>query len=512
MGTRFIVAVLWLVAGCGGGSPAIDNPDASNGCPAGQHASNGTCIPDGVPDAMPDSMRDGQVVHETFASICNKNGNDSFMQGFVLEWSTLGLASCEEIGAFLETQTNLAFTFSATRRVGDGSQQFRPWALDNHVVEALAALPRLGSLALEGQPFITDLSPLGAMPELRLLAVADCRAHDFSFVQNLSLIGFQVENEPVDSLAPLTSQSQLTQIVLVDTHTPDLSPLAELAQLQSVIVTKNGVTSAAPLAGLTGLTRLSLNDNSVTDLTPVAGLTELVDLSMRNNQVTSAAPVANLTKLKTLTLSANRITDLSPLAGLAGLTSLAVDQNTVASFAPLANLVNLTTLNLNRTGLADLAALSANTKLATLFISDNPVTDLAALKQLAPLRVLAVERLASATTPFDVATVATLTQLRSLAISGDRLTDLAVVDRLTNLEALIASGNAIVDVTPAGKLAKLTRLELATNKITSVDALAPLLGLTTFVADNNPIDPVHCPIAPTARSPVLAAFCALRQP
>jgi len=129
-----------------------------------------------------------------------------------------------------------------------------------------------------------------------------------------------------------------------------------------------------------------------------------------------------------------------------------------------------------------------------------------------PLRALAVERLGRGATPLDVATVGTLTQLRSLAISGNKLSDLAVVEPLINLEALVAAGNAIVDVGPAGRLANLRRLELDVNLITNLDALAPLERLTRFVIAGNAIDKAHCPVAPTAKSAVLATFCAGLRP
>lgn len=495
-----------VVAGCGGGSPGRDIPDAPRGCPAGQHASNDECVPDSPPEA-------GVNPPETFASLCSKHLDDQGMQAFLLEWSTLGITGCDGVGSLLETQDSLAFTFSAIRRVDDaGRLEFRPWAITNTVVAALAALPRLTSLAFGNQPAVSDLSPLGKMPALETLRVSGCGAHDLAFVQKLALISLEVRNESVDSLAPLASETQLQHLVLVDTQNADLAPLAGLTQLRSLTVTKNAVVSAAPVAGMTELTQLALDDNGITDLAPVAGLAKLTDLAVRNNKVASIAPLANLTRLTSLALSNNKITDLTPVGQLAGLTSLAIDQNAIASFAPLTKLVALTTLNLNRTGLADLAAIAANTKLETLFLSDNPVTDLAALKQHAALRVLAVERLRNASTPFDAATVGTLIELRSLAISGNKLSDLTVVDRLTNLEALIAAGNAIVDVAPAGRLTRLTRLELNVNLITNIDALAQLERLTTFVISGNTIDVGHCPVAPLAKSPVLSTFCASLRP
>jgi len=374
MRTYLILAMLSVAAGCGGGSSALDTPDAPAGCPTGQHASNGQCVPDDMSDAPTNPPS------ERFASLCNKHLDDAGMQSFVLEWSTLGIDGCDRIGAYLEPQLAVAFTFSETRRLdGTAGVQFRPWRINNTVVAALAGLPNVEFFELNDQPLVTDLSAIGKMRTLQDLHVSGSGVHDFSFVRELNLFTFTVRNERVDSLVPLSSQVRLTELTLVDTGNADLSPIAGLTQLSTLVVTKNAVTSAAPVAGLAQLHSLTLDDNELSDVAPVAGLTELTELSLRDNKLTSLAPLTHLTHLQALTLSNNTLTDIAPLAGLGKLRSLAIDQNAITSFAPLTTLVELTTLNLNRTGLSSLDAIATNTKLVSLFISDNPVTDLAAL-------------------------------------------------------------------------------------------------------------------------------------
>ena len=52
----------------------------------------------------------------------------------------------------------------------------------------------------------------------------------------------------------------------------DLSPLAELRELELVEVPRSRVADLAPLAGLTGLRQLDLSRTRVSDLRPLAGL------------------------------------------------------------------------------------------------------------------------------------------------------------------------------------------------------------------------------------------------
>ena len=59
-----------------------------------------------------------------------------------------------------------------------------------------------------------------------------------------------------------------------------------------------------------------LEANKITDLTPLANLTQLQTLRLRHNYIVDISPLANLTKLKELDLVDNLILDISALQGL----------------------------------------------------------------------------------------------------------------------------------------------------------------------------------------------------
>ena len=73
-----------------------------------------------------------------------------------------------------------------------------------------------------------------------------------------------------------------------------------------------------PLAHLTNLIELDLGGNHV-DLTPLAGLNNLQTLVLWGNQITDLTLLAHLNNLTELYLGGNQIEDLSPLVANPGL-------------------------------------------------------------------------------------------------------------------------------------------------------------------------------------------------
>jgi internalin A len=512
--SRFL-GVLCVVAACsdsapkhgpGDPDPADPDPGGPPVCDAGMHIVNGVCVPDPPNNPPP---------RDTFASLCKAalDSHDQLeresMSDFVLQWAQLGISGCDNIGAHLETQATLAFTFEdPPRRDAEGMIRYRPWQIDNGVVKALSALPALGSLTLELMPRVNDLSPLANTATLKELQVVGCAATDFSFLAETDLETLSIRSQGIDSLVPLEHLASLVGLTLIETQTPDLTSLAKRGTLRSLVVTHNHVTDATPLENLIALHELVLDDNQIASIIPLRNLIALRTLSIRNNQITDLAPISHSIGLTSLMLRGNAIADLSAIRNFRQLKTLDVAGNPIASFEPISEISGLTSLNVNATGITSLNPIQANTNLEALFISRNPLRfgGLSLLPTMPALRTLAVESVVSQT-PLDVTTLALLTQLTSLAISGDELDDLDVVASLPNLTALVANDNAITDVTPAGTLTKLTRLEIRKNGVTDLEPLAPLQALVTFDASDNAIDSEHCPVAPVAKSQVLSDFC-----
>jgi len=139
------------------------------------------------------------------------------------------------------------------------------------------------------------------------------------------------------------------------------------------------ITDLSPLANLTNLQVLHLGNNQITDLSPLANLTNLQILHLSNNQITDLSPLANLTNLQVLYLSNNQITDITPLANLTNLGGpygvLGLDNNLINDISPLENLTNLQWLQLDNNLITDLSPLYKLENLTFYTLKGNPVSD-----------------------------------------------------------------------------------------------------------------------------------------
>ena len=106
---------------------------------------------------------------------------------------------------------------------------------------------------------------------------------------------------------------------LGNTQVSDLSPLAELKNLEVLGFQYTQVSDLSPLTEFNSLKNLSLYNTQVSDLSPLAELRNLELLGFANTQVKDLSPLANLKNLEVLGLVNTQVRDLSPLANLKSL-------------------------------------------------------------------------------------------------------------------------------------------------------------------------------------------------
>ena len=140
----------------------------------------------------------------------------------------------------------------------------------------------------------------------------------------------------------------------------DISPLADLTNLEFLILEDNSISDISPLAGLTNLEFLILSNNTISDISVVAGLTNLTGLSLEGNSVSDISAVARLTNLTSLGLGNNAISDISAVVGLTNLTFLGLDNNAISDISAVAGLTNLRFLLLADNSISDLSPLVEN--------------------------------------------------------------------------------------------------------------------------------------------------------
>jgi len=175
--------------------------------------------------------------------------------------------------------------------------------------------------------------------------------------------------EPV-KFEDATLQAVVEEILWVQSPTPsdmlgftylearglDITSVVGLEYAKNLFTLRLGdnqyIADVTPLAGLTNLTTLILNQNCIADLSPLAGLVNLTELDVHHNQFRDITPLAGLTKLRRLALRENAIRDISPLAGLTGLDTLVLSVTEVNDISPLLGMKSLQHLDLRECPLA----------------------------------------------------------------------------------------------------------------------------------------------------------------
>ena len=93
----------------------------------------------------------------------------------------------------------------------------------------------------------------------------------------------------------------------------DLSGIAAMHQLETMIVTHHAIETIAEVAALTRLKSLFLFNNRINNLEGIEGLQYLEQLYVQCNQLSSIKPIRNLLNLKEVYISDNNLTSLDGL-------------------------------------------------------------------------------------------------------------------------------------------------------------------------------------------------------
>ncbi|MFZ3002782.1 MAG: leucine-rich repeat domain-containing protein [Undibacterium umbellatum] len=381
---------------------------------------------------------------------------------------------------------------------------------------SLAQLKQLESLELKQCPWLTDISILQSLPQLRNLVVQSSRLIDIKplealiSLQSLDLSGCELISDLaplkvltslqsldlpgyglITDLAPLKALTSLQSFNMFGCkHITDLVPLQTLTNLKSIDFSWSGsITDLTPLKALIGLHSVNLSGcREITDFTPLQTLTNLESLDLSEcREFTNLASLQALISLQSLNLAGcGKIADLTPLKALTSLHKLTLSRcGEITDLTPLQTLTNLKSLSLNGGQIADLTALHSFTSLQSLYLSDSEhVIDLTPLKVFTSLQSLA---LPSSEDIIDLTPLKALTSLRSLDLSGcEEVVDLTPLKSLVNLQLLNLGGcRRISNLFPLQTLTALRSLYLyGCNKITDLTPLRKLVNLEALDLSN----------------------------
>ena len=402
-------------------------------------------------------------------------------------------------------------------------------------IEPLAALTGLKKLIIYTNQ-ISDITPLGRLTALEDLNISYNHIADLSALsslRNLKYLSFQTNS--VSDLAPLSGLVNLVLLHLSDNRpVRDLSALAGLPRLRTLILSHNRITDISPLGGLVGLETLSIRRNEVTDIQPLASMRELRSLDISGNPIEDFTPLAKLDlyelrlrvlgiselpplshmrRLFTLDLGYNKISDLSPLDSLLGqLDNLDLAYNRISDVSDLRELQRVRRLDLRWNAVSDLSPITEQSiwrrESASLRLTGNPLGGPALLVQIPALESwgVSVEREEVLTVPDS-----NLRVLIGQAIAGNSvfvdepltrdsirrlgtlfgfdagITDLSGIESATNLRAVALGSNAISDLSPLADLRNVVVLDLNDNLVSDLAPLMAIGSLEELHINNNPL-------------------------
>jgi Leucine-rich repeat (LRR) protein/putative cell wall-binding protein len=409
-------------------------------------------------------------------------------------------------------------------------------------LEGLQHASNLQTLDLSGNTII-DLKPIENLHQLRRLYLSSTPITNFDSVANLvNLTELDLSNNQISDLRPISYLKNLTNLYLNSNLITDLSPLSNLLNLESLSLGENKIADITKLSTLSNLQSLDLYDNEITDISPLSSLTKLTEVLLDRNFIPNKQNQYSFTINK-------EYHAINVFEG--GKTTFVMNwfYNGEESFEYIMNRKNQFTLesknqkvrgsyernsnaiNVDGTesGQDELTIKFANPELNQIIhvnvIEDGEVNfpdshlkeainsqlnrdqDTPILKsELTQLEFIGanskgiknLEGLQYASNIIslnlsgnqitDISPIANLTKLYSLSLDQNQITDITPLVNLKNLFGPVyLNHNQINDLSPLAKLTNLNSLFLNNNKIVDISPLSKLTNLFTLVLDINPI-------------------------
>lgn len=200
------------------------------------------------------------------------------------------------------------------------------------------------------------------------------------------LVGFAT----LENLDYFSGLSKLKTLDLrFDKQVTDLSPLANLKNLEELNIWGTGVSDLSPLAGLEKLKFINARMTKITDLSSVVKIKNLTAIDLLRTEVSDISPLAKMEKMTEIMLCTTKVEDLSPLYPIAKrITYLDLCNTPFRKFEDLKQFTNLDTLKLWGLPLGKLDFLSGLKKLEELDLSGAEFESLAPLYEIKSLRKL----------------------------------------------------------------------------------------------------------------------------
>lgn len=248
-------------------------------------------------------------------------------------------------------------------------------------LQMLSSLTQLRNLCIRNCPLsATDLSIIGALPNLEFLILTDCSLTNISGLSNASrLVSLDLRNNAIKDLSPLSFLENLSVVNLSSNALTNLSPLSALENLTVLDVSYNSLTSLVPLATCPKLTTLVASNNQIGAMPVFNDTTVLTSLELSNNDLTDISALDQYTSLTGLALSYNQITDVSSLAALDRLTVVDISHNEITALPTWSKSCALVEIDASYNKINSVYPLSGLMKLNYVTLDHNKISNINSL-------------------------------------------------------------------------------------------------------------------------------------
>ncbi len=314
--------------------------------------------------------------------------------------------------------------------------------------------------------------------------------HDVSFLKTLDISG----NTAINSVTPLEKISTLSYLNIAGTGVSDLQPVANLFDMQTLIMNNTAVVNLNPLSGLSRLKEIDFSGSRVTSIEPLLKLPEIKSIIMDSTNVSDVGSISRMKRLEevyadgvnSMPLHVNRILDSLPEVLIIYRTKyledwwnkLPIEWKEIFSLKEkvdeqpdriqLHRVSYIRKMNLNgAVNVGGLVPLAVLTRLEELNISNQQINDLTPLSYISRLQVLDF----SNTPVSDLSFIGSHKTLRELNCANSPVSDLTPIIGLQSLIKLNISGTQVTKLDPVATCNNLQELDCYNTRINNLKSL-----------------------------------------
>ena len=360
------------------------------------------------------------------------------------------------------------------------------------IYQEIGKIWKTESLDISVFPYITEISPLSKLNELRSLNISGTHVDDLIPIRNLTrLESLDVSKTMVTTLAPLRYAINLKNLNISQTGIEDLEAVRAFPALERLNISSTHITFLDPLSESTALLDLRLYQTEVTDITPISNLPNLLVLDITGSNIMNIEALSTLQSLSRLHADNTAITDLKPLSGLQNLQYIFIEGTLINDLIALQNMPSLRRIYCDRTGITH--------EIANRFMQENPdvlvIFESQALtswwKTLAPEWQNIFHSVIPVASPPTREELHEIAKITHLDITGNsRVLSLSPLQKLRGLRVLNASHTGIISIEPLKENIDLIELDISSTHVHDIKVLSNLRILEKLKLAHTPVSDI----------------------